>query len=205
MSLLLRCQFTGNPVGTDTRMFGADPCPCPGCKAHAEIERLRESGQSFQREAGRQCALRMEASEEVERAIDHGSAWPSLQGNEFSLDVDNINKTLSFARLTPEFQLGRARAREKERQYYRACSRQRVLRSMGVSSKGQRARLESGLRLHQAIVPTTICSARARVRALWGLSGWRGNERIADSIKKGPPFRRAAGVLRPVRARQGLG
>jgi hypothetical protein len=81
MSLLLRCQFTGNPVGTDTRMFGADPCPCPGCKAHAEIERLRESGQSFQREAGRQCALRMEASEEVERAIDHGSAWPSLQGN----------------------------------------------------------------------------------------------------------------------------
>jgi hypothetical protein len=23
---------------------------------------------------------------------------------------------------------------------------------------------------------------RARVRALWGLSGWRGNERIADSI-----------------------
>src|SRR6266511_1331452 len=30
---------------------------------------------------------------------------------------------------------------------------------------------------------------RARVRALWGLSGWRGNERIADSIKKGPPER----------------
>jgi hypothetical protein len=23
-----------------------------------------------------------------------------------------------------------------------------------------------------------ICSTRARVRALWGLSGWRGNERI---------------------------
>jgi hypothetical protein len=28
-------------------------------------------------------------------------------------------------------------------------------------------------------------AVRARVRALWGLSGWRGNERIADSIKKG--------------------
>ncbi len=34
---------------------------------------------------------------------------------------------------------------------------------------------------------------RARVRALWGLSGWRGNERIADSIKKGPPGARAGG------------
>jgi hypothetical protein len=39
----------------------------------------------------------------------------------------------------------------------------------------------------------TICSARARVRALWGLNGWRGNERIADSIKKGPPGARAGG------------
>jgi hypothetical protein len=28
---------------------------------------------------------------------------------------------------------------------------------------------------------------------LWGLSGWRGNERIADSIKKGPPGARAGG------------
>ena len=34
---------------------------------------------------------------------------------------------------------------------------------------------------------------RARVRALWGLSGWRGNERIADSIKKGPLGARAGG------------
>ena len=34
---------------------------------------------------------------------------------------------------------------------------------------------------------------RARVRALWGLSGCRGNERIADSIKKGPPGARAGG------------
>jgi hypothetical protein len=34
---------------------------------------------------------------------------------------------------------------------------------------------------------------RARVRALWALSGWRGNERIADSIKKGPPGARAGG------------
>src|SRR6266511_527915 len=43
----------------------------------------------------------------------------------------------------------------------------------------------------------TVLSAasrpRARVRALWGLSGWRGNERIADSIKKGPPGARAGG------------
>jgi hypothetical protein len=45
--------------------------------------------------------------------------------------------------------------------------------------------LEAGLRKRRAV--------RARVRALWGLSGWRGNERIADSIKKGPPGARAGG------------
>src|SRR6266540_3436074 len=38
-----------------------------------------------------------------------------------------------------------------------------------------------------------IGSRPTRVRALWGLSGWRGNERIADSIKKGPPGARAGG------------
>jgi hypothetical protein len=43
-----------------------------------------------------------------------------------------------------------------------------------------------------ALVPIGSRS-RARVRALWGLSGWRGNERIADSIKKGPPGARAGG------------
>lgn len=35
-----RCDITGNPVGTDTRRVGC-PCKCQGCKAGAEIERLR--------------------------------------------------------------------------------------------------------------------------------------------------------------------
>lgn len=34
-----RCDITGNPVGTDTRMVGCT-CKCQGCKAGAEIERL---------------------------------------------------------------------------------------------------------------------------------------------------------------------
>ena len=43
------------------------------------------------------------------------------------------------------------------------------------------------------VFPEWPIASRARVRALWGLSGWRGNERIADSIKKGPPGARAGG------------
>ena len=45
-----RCDVTGNPVGTDTRMIGAPPCDCQGCRAAdaesratalaAEVERL---------------------------------------------------------------------------------------------------------------------------------------------------------------------
>lgn len=34
------CRLTGNPVGTDTRPIG-HPCKCEGCRAAAEIERLR--------------------------------------------------------------------------------------------------------------------------------------------------------------------
>jgi hypothetical protein len=42
-------------------------------------------------------------------------------------------------------------------------------------------------------LPPLFQLGRVRARALWGLSGWRGNERIADSIKKGPPGARAGG------------
>lgn len=35
-----RCDVTRNPVGTDTRMAGAPPCPCQGCRSAAYIERL---------------------------------------------------------------------------------------------------------------------------------------------------------------------
>jgi hypothetical protein len=38
----MRCDVTGNLVGTDTRMIGAPPCGCQGCRADAEITRLRE-------------------------------------------------------------------------------------------------------------------------------------------------------------------
>jgi hypothetical protein len=54
----------------------------------------------------------------------------------------------------------------------------------------------AAIRLHQTYgtdIVVRTSRARARVRALWGLSGWRGNERIADSIKKGPPGARAGG------------
>src|SRR6266540_2461966 len=48
---------------------------------------------------------------------------------------------------------------------------------------------------------TTLClfgvaavvALKYPLAGLWGLSGWRGNERIADSIKKGPPGARAGG------------
>lgn len=33
-----RCDVTKNPVGTDTRMIGAPPCKCQGCRASAIIE-----------------------------------------------------------------------------------------------------------------------------------------------------------------------
>jgi hypothetical protein len=35
-----RCEVTGNPVGTDTRMVGAPPCDCQGCRAEATITSL---------------------------------------------------------------------------------------------------------------------------------------------------------------------
>jgi chromosome segregation ATPase len=39
---MMRCDVTGNLVGTDTRMIGAQLCECQGCRADAEITRLRE-------------------------------------------------------------------------------------------------------------------------------------------------------------------
>jgi hypothetical protein len=50
-----------------------------------------------------------------------------------------------------------------------------------------------GTRGRRPAVSQPRYAPRARVRALWGLSGWRGNERIADSIKKGPPGAGAGG------------
>jgi NTP pyrophosphatase (non-canonical NTP hydrolase) len=41
-----RCDVTGNPVGTDTVMIGASPCDCQGCRAAAEIDRLRSTSQA---------------------------------------------------------------------------------------------------------------------------------------------------------------
>lgn len=35
-----RCDITGNPVGTDTRMIGAPNCGCQGCRAADKIEGL---------------------------------------------------------------------------------------------------------------------------------------------------------------------
>lgn len=35
-----RCDVTGNPVGTDTRMVGAPPCDCQGCRAEETITSL---------------------------------------------------------------------------------------------------------------------------------------------------------------------
>lgn len=34
MTDVWRCDITGNPVGTDTRMVGAPPCECQGCKGY---------------------------------------------------------------------------------------------------------------------------------------------------------------------------
>lgn len=36
-----RCDVTGNPVDTDTRMIGAPPCDCQGCRAASELSRLK--------------------------------------------------------------------------------------------------------------------------------------------------------------------
>jgi hypothetical protein len=35
-----RCDVTGNPVGTDTRMVGAPDCDCQGCRSADKIEGL---------------------------------------------------------------------------------------------------------------------------------------------------------------------
>jgi hypothetical protein len=43
--------------------------------------------------------------------------------------------------------------------------------------------------------------AAAAPVASWGLSAWSGNERIADSIKKGPPGREREEAAFPIRAR----
>jgi hypothetical protein len=49
---------------------------------------------------------------------------------------------------------------------------------------------------------TKLCRPpRARVRASWGLSVWSGNERITDSIEKGPPGREREEAAFPIRAR----
>lgn len=38
--MIWRCDITGNPVGTDTRMIGAPPCDCQGCRAADHIASL---------------------------------------------------------------------------------------------------------------------------------------------------------------------
>src|SRR6266581_363392 len=71
----------------------------------------------------------------------------------------------------------------------------------GIVSKRKDSTYRSGrspdwLKMKNSDAPAIVpigSRPRARVRALWGLSGWRGNERIADSIKKGPPGARAGG------------
>ncbi len=40
MLYVWRCTITGNPAGTDTHIFGR-PCNCQGCRAAAEINRLK--------------------------------------------------------------------------------------------------------------------------------------------------------------------
>lgn len=50
--LFWRCEITGNPVRTDTRMIGSPPCDCQGCRAAVEITSLREENERLKREHG---------------------------------------------------------------------------------------------------------------------------------------------------------
>lgn len=52
----MRCDVTGNLVGTNTRMIGAPPCDCQGCRADAEITRLREDLDRVTRERDEEVA-----------------------------------------------------------------------------------------------------------------------------------------------------
>lgn len=51
-----RCDVTGNPVGTDTRMIGAPDCGCQGCRAADKIDGLESDLDSAVRVAFNQGA-----------------------------------------------------------------------------------------------------------------------------------------------------
>ena len=48
--LIWHCEITGNPVGTDTRVIGAPPCACQGCRAASDLTRLNAKVEELERD-----------------------------------------------------------------------------------------------------------------------------------------------------------
>ena len=63
-----RCDITGNPVGTDTRMIGAGPCNCQGCRAARAIAAMREV---LERIDGQAVCVGMDGPEGDARMLQH--------------------------------------------------------------------------------------------------------------------------------------
>lgn len=72
-----RCDITGNPVGTDTRMIGAPPCVCQGCRAAAHIETLSTRAQAA--EARIKGALLAGALAEARARVDRDALTAAQQ------------------------------------------------------------------------------------------------------------------------------
>ena len=68
-----RCDITGFPVGTDTRMIGAPPCDCQGCRAAAELEALRSRCERMEK------ALELIASASTVAGMHDQDRAPKLQ------------------------------------------------------------------------------------------------------------------------------
>lgn len=125
-----RCDVTGNPVGTDTIRIGF-VCGCQGCRAAAEITRLRA---------------------EVERLQQRCAEWAASYGEKCSdlEDLKRQNAELADARIADGFarydavEAARAEAFERAAQIAkdRAKSNERLAMSYPEGSDGRRSAVE---------------------------------------------------------------
>lgn len=114
-----RCHITGNPVGTDARVIGAEQCGCQGCRAAAVVKGLKEERDTLKNEAASLLRTQAERIVELERErdewrnkandIDHDLVTPILWSDRYVEALGDRDEQRQRAE-TAEAQLSTAQA-----------------------------------------------------------------------------------------------
>lgn len=73
-----RCDVTGNPVGTDTRMIGAPACECQGCFADRLFGLVRDGFTALKAERD-EARRELETAQEIVAEGFEKDCWKALQ------------------------------------------------------------------------------------------------------------------------------